>query len=118
MGDISLLEAGVLSWSPCHADERALLEVIIGCHFYHRVLSILYSFKACFGTKLNFQLNHLVTNIYLTICYCMNKVHMICNVFFLFIIFNKYITILLVNAGITTVLGVPQPLGHTGSELG
>ena len=57
-----------------------------------RVLSILYSFKTCFGTKLNFLLNHLVTNIYLTICYCMNKVHMICNVFILFIIFNKYVT--------------------------
>jgi len=66
--------------------------VIRGCHPCHRVLSFLYSFKACFGTKLNFLLNHQVTNIYLTICYCMNKVHMIFYVSFLFIIFNKYIT--------------------------
>ena len=76
----------------CHADERALVAAIIGCHFYHRVLSILYGFKTCFATKLNFQLNHLVTKIYLTICYCMNKVYMLVNVFILFIIFNKYVT--------------------------
>ena len=77
----------------CHADERGLDAAIIGFHFYHRVLSILYGFKTCFATKLNFQLNHLVTKIYLTICYCMNKykVYMLVNVFILFI-FNKYLT--------------------------